>query len=204
MRQILLYLGITYSAIYDYLHFSVLNKISRYLRTGFFARQMLHLGDKSSFEKNVRIVHPENIWMGDCVHVGNSCVLYTKKCSRISKESPLICIGNHVDIGDWCHITAVSGITICENVLIGKSVTITDNSHGLISESDIPPLKRQIASKGIVVIERNVWIGDKCTILPGVTIGEGSIIGANSVVTKSVPPHSVVVGIAAHIVSQKL
>lgn len=202
MRQFLLYLGFISSVLYDYLHLSGLNKIVRYIRTGGFARRMLHLGAKSSFEKNVRLVHPENIWMGDCVHLGNSCVLYTKRCNETDKESPLIRIGNNVDIGDWCHITAINGIKISENVLIGKGVTITDNSHGSISESEIPPLKRQVESKGAVIIGKNVWIGDKCTILPGVTIGEGSIIGANSVVTKSVPSHSVVVGNPARIVSQ--
>ena len=55
-------------------------------------------------------------------------------------------------------------------------------------------------SKGPVIIQDNVWIGEKATILPGVTIGEGAIIGANSVVTKDVPAKSLVVGCPAKIV----
>lgn len=58
----------------------------------------------------------------------------------------------------------------------------------------IPPAKRLIYSKGEIIIEDNVWIGDKATILAGVKIGEGSVIGANTVVTKDIPPYSVAVG----------
>ena len=57
-----------------------------------------------------------------------------------------------------------------------------------------PPIKRKIYSKGPVIIGKNVWIGDKATTLPGVTIGDGAVIGANTVVTKDVPPFCIVVG----------
>lgn len=73
---------------------------------------------------------------------------------------------------------------------------ITDNSHGETDYDSLkmPPIKRPITSKGPVIIGNNVWIGDKATILPGVTIGDGSVIAANAVVTKDVPPYSVVGG----------
>lgn len=57
-------------------------------------------------------------------------------------------------------------------------------------------------SKGDVSIGKNVWIGEKATILPGVTIGEGSIIGANSVVTKNIPPYSIACGIPAKVIKK--
>lgn len=73
---------------------------------------------------------------------------------------------------------------------------ITDNSHGQTDTPDLNtiPSERPLVTKGPVIIEDNVWIGDKATILPGVRIGRGSIIGANAVVVKSVPPHSLVGG----------
>lgn len=73
---------------------------------------------------------------------------------------------------------------------------ITDNSHGETDYDSLKmlPIKRPITSKGPVIIGNNVWIGDKATILPGVTIGDGSVIAANAVVTKDVPPYSVVGG----------
>ena len=57
--------------------------------------------------------------------------------------------------------------------------------------------EREVYSKGPVIIEKNVWIGDKVTILPGVTVGQGAVIAANSVVSKDVPAFSVVGGIPA-------
>lgn len=91
---------------------------------------------------------------------------------------------------------------IGEFCLTGKWVTITDNSHG---ETDydsllLPPKQRKITTKGPVVIGRNVWIGDKATILPGVTIGDGAVIAASAVVTKVVPAYSVVGGNPAKII----
>lgn len=85
-------------------------------------------------------------------------------------------------------------------------MTITDNSHGETDYSslNLPPGKRPITSKGPVVIGNNVWIGDKATILPGVTIGDGSVIAANAVVTKDVPAFSVVAGNPAHVIRKNV
>lgn len=71
-----------------------------------------------------------------------------------------------------------------------------------MSDLVYPPLLRPLYSKGQVVIGKNVWIGDKVTILPGVSIGDGSVIAANSVVTKSIPPYSIAAGIPAKIIKQ--
>ena len=62
------------------------------------------------------------------------------------------------------------------------------------------PQKRELSSKGIIKIGDNVWIGDKATILSNVSIGDGSIVAANSVVTKNVPPYSVVAGNPARVI----
>lgn len=114
---------------------------------------------------------------------------------------PSVIIGDNVSLGEYCHITAIECVKIGNNLLTGRFVTITDNSHGLtdLESLKLPPLKRPIVSKGTVTIKDNVWIGDKVTILPDVTIGEGAVIAANSVVTKDVPPYSVVGGIPAKI-----
>ena len=65
---------------------------------------------------------------------------------------------------------------------------------------DIAPDFRPLSSKGPVLIDDNVWIGEKSSIMPGVHIGKGVIVAANSVVTKDVPPYCVVAGIPATIV----
>lgn len=114
----------------------------------------------------------------------------------IQKLSPKLTIGSNCNFGAYNHITCTNEVTIGNNVLTGKWVTITDNSHGKTDEESLktPPALRPIVSKGKVIIGNNVWIGDKATILAGVTIGDGAVIGANAVVTKDVPSMGVVVG----------
>lgn len=118
---------------------------------------------------------------------------------------PSLIIDENCNFGDYLHLTCTNEIKIGSGVLTGRWVTISDNSHGIsaLSQLSIPPIERDIASKGKIVIGKNVWIGDKVTILSGVTIGEGAIIGANSVVTKDVPPFTIVIGNSMKILSPK-
>ena len=69
-----------------------------------------------------------------------------------------------------------------------------------IENLKLPPLERNLNSIGKIIIGNNVWIGDKVTILANVTIGQGAVIAANSVITKSVPPYSVAAGNPAKII----
>ena len=116
--------------------------------------------------------------------------------------SPEIVIGKNAHIGEYTHITAINKIQIGDNLLTGRWVTITDNSHGEIDYESMKtaPIMRPLQSKGPVIIGDNVWIGDKATILPHVTIGDGSVIAANAVVTKDVPAYSVVAGNPAKVI----
>ncbi len=117
---------------------------------------------------------------------------------------PEIIIGNDCNIGEFCHITAINKITIGDGLLTGRFVYIGDNAHGGLSweEANIPPAKRHLTSKGEIMIGRNVWIGDKVTILGGVTIGDNVIIGAGSIVTHDIPSNSMAAGAPAKIVKQ--
>lgn len=120
------------------------------------------------------------------------------------KFSPNISIGNNVLIQKDCHIGAINNIVIGNNVLIASKVYISDHSHGEISGQVLldPPAKRKLYSKGPVIIEDNVWLGEGVVVLPNITIGENSIVGANSVVTKSIPKNSVVAGNPARIIRE--
>lgn len=116
---------------------------------------------------------------------------------------PEVTIGNGCSFGDYLHLTCINKITIGNGVLTGRWVTITDNSHGTSQEiiEGQNPSRRKLYSKGPVVIGDNVWIGDKATILPGVTIGKNSIIAANTVVTKDIPANSLAAGNPAKIIN---
>lgn len=117
---------------------------------------------------------------------------------------PEIIIGDDCSIGEFCQITAINKITIGDGLLTGRFVYIGDNAHGGLSweEAAIPPAKRKLKSKGEIVIGRNVWIGDKASVLSGVHIGDNVIVAANAVVTKDVPSNCVVAGIPARVVKK--
>jgi len=113
-------------------------------------------------------------------------------------------IGDNCSIGEYAQITAINKITIGDGLLTGRYVYIGDNSHGGLSreEAIVPPVRRKLKSKAEIKIGRNVWIGDKVTILGGVSIGDNAIVGANSVVTKDVPSNCVAVGMPARVVKK--
>ena len=97
------------------------------------------------------------------------------------------------------HIGAIDSVTIGDDVLIASGVYISDHSHGDYSSNNLqsspltPPVARPLASKPIVIGD-NVWIGERVVILPGVSVGKGSIIGAGSVVTKNIPSYTIAAG----------
>ena len=120
------------------------------------------------------------------------------------KFTPEILIGDNVSIQKDCHIGAINKIVIGNNVLLASKVYISDHSHGEITKEalNLPPSLRKLYSKGPVIIEDNVWLGEGVVVLPNITIGENSIVGANSVVTKSIPKNSVVAGNPAKIIKE--
>ena len=120
------------------------------------------------------------------------------------KFTPEITIGDHVLIQKDCHIGAINKIYIGNNVLLASKVYISDHSHGEVTAEalKIPPAKRRLYSKGPVIIEDNVWIGEGVVILPGVTIGENSVIGANAVVTRTIPKNSLAAGNPARVIKE--
>jgi acetyltransferase-like isoleucine patch superfamily enzyme len=110
--------------------------------------------------------------------------------------------GENFQMNDYVHITAIEEVRIGRNVLLASKIYISDCSHGSYSgdEKDSDPTSipkhRKLFSKP-VVIEDNVWLGEFVSVLPGVVIGKGTIVGANSVVSKSLPANVIAVGIPA-------
>ena len=105
-------------------------------------------------------------------------------------------IGKNVFINACCRFQDQGGIEIGDGSLIGHNTTIATLNH------DFNPLKRQNLTPSPVKIGKNVWIGSDCTILPGVEIGDGAIIGAGSVVTKSIPTNAIAVGNPARVIKE--
>ena len=162
--------------------------------------------------KNARLIRfpfrvrgKQYIKIGKGFTTGFNCRIDALNINNLG-EKYLIEIGENVEINDEVHIGATQKIIIEDNVLIASKVYISDHNHGSYKgdEQDSPmsiPKERKIYSSPIK-IEKNVWIGELCCILQGVTIGEGSIIGAMSVVTKDIPPYTIAVGSPAKLIKR--
>jgi acetyltransferase-like isoleucine patch superfamily enzyme len=103
-------------------------------------------------------------------------------------------IGKNVFVNHACTFLDMGGITIEDDVLIGPKVNLITENHPL------DPANRKALISKPVVIKRNAWIGAAATILPGVTIGENSVVAAGAVVTFDVPSNTVVGGVPAKII----
>lgn len=105
-----------------------------------------------------------------------------------------ISIGKNVFVNHACTFMDRGGITIEDNVLIGPKVNLITTNH------PINPAERRATISNAILIKKGAWIGVGATILPGVTVGENSIIAAGAVVSKDVPDNVIVGGIPAKII----
>lgn len=105
-----------------------------------------------------------------------------------------ITVGKRVFINASCHFQDQGGITIGDGAQIGHNVVLATLNH------EQAPERRSITTPGPIVIGENVWIGSNAVVVPGVTIGDGAIVAAGAVVTKDVPPNTVVGGVPARII----
>lgn len=111
-------------------------------------------------------------------------------------------IGNNVTLNEWVYVSGYGGIEIGDNVRIGHRTSILSSNHSY-EDIEIPICMQKITAKP-VQIENDVWIGCNVTILAGVKIGQGSVIGAGSVVTKNIPPYSIAAGVPSRIIKKRM
>lgn len=162
---------------------------------GFFTLEDLaDCGEGAVFESGVRVFHPENVYIGPDVYVGHDSILkgYFKNELRIGEGSW---------IGQQVFMHAAGGLSIGENVGVGPSVRIITSRHTEAGRST--PILHSPIEFGAVTIEADSDIGVGAVILPGVTIGRGAQVGAGAVVTKNVPPFSVVAGVPATLIRMR-
>lgn len=187
--------------IFPYSFITTIGRIHTSIYTAWIKNEFKISGN-ISIKGNLNLLGGNFITIGNKTGFGRHGVLQAWNNYKGEKFNPSITIGNDCWIGDYFNISAIKSITIGNRVLMGRWVTILDNSHGKTAFEDliIPPRIRPLFSKGEVVIEDDVWIGDKVSILPGVHIGKGAVIGSNSVVTKDIPAYTVACGIPCKII----
>lgn len=111
-------------------------------------------------------------------------------------HAEFVTVGKNVYVNHACSMLALGKITIEDDVLIGPKANLLSEGHPL------DPKTRKSMDVSPVVIKRNAWIGAGATILPGVTVGENSIVAAGAMVTKDVPANTVVAGVPAKVVKE--
>lgn len=179
-----------------------LERLSMMLYTGYRMGRFKHFGKTSRIRPIFDVLLGEEyISIGEECYIGRHVQLTASDSFQDQSFSPKIIIGDNCSIGDYSHVTAINEIRLGNNVRMGKNILITDNAHGASDWNlmETAPNKRPLYSKGPVIIDDNVWIGAKSSIMPGVHIGKCAIVGAGSVVTKDVPPYAIVGGNPAKI-----
>lgn len=166
--------------------------------------------------KNLKIALPRNIAnpdlivLGDNVNFGPGCFLLAlteyptakmqsfREMHPVQSFTPVLKIGNNVSATANVQISAVNSITIEDDVMFSSNIFVADHLHGFHSMHTA--FKYQDLQKiEPIVIRHGCWIEQNSIILPGVEIGEMSIIGANSLVNTSIPPRSMAYGSPARV-----
>lgn len=144
---------------------------------------------------------PECLHFGHGVRIGANTLLNAVTFNNGTKYNPVIKIGEGTAIGKYCTLSAINKVEIGKYVLFAAHVHITDHSHGY-EDISRPITPQTLITKGPVIIEDDCWLGYSCEILSGVHIGKHCVVAARAVVTKDVPPYSIVAGNPARIVKQ--
>ncbi len=172
------------------LRFRYLNKWRSLINTIWLKISGMQIGEGTYLSK-IKVTWPHQI------SIGKNCVVEHSvyfKFDGIWKEGPSIIIEDDVFVGFGCEFNIKKKVVIGKDSLIGSGCKFVDHDHG-ISLEDL--MRNQIGPEAEIVLEENVWLGTNVVVLKGVTIGNGAIIAAGSIVNKSIPPNEIWAGIPA-------
>lgn len=188
-------MAIQNNSIFNKLHFK-LRALSEKARILYFRLNGMTLG------KNIRLGRidvecPNSISMGDNCNIGSGCIFWIQNPYDPANR---ITLGNNVYIGKNVEFNCCYSISVGDNCLIASSTVFVDSSH-TFSLTEIIRLQPVVTKK--IKIEEDVWIGLNCKILNGVQLGRGCIIGAGSVVNRSVPAYEIWAGVPARKIGER-
>lgn len=184
-----------------------------WLRARLYPLIMRQMSSSVYIGHNVIIRNPANISLGNCTYIdsfvclegisdhpeggislGEGNYIYSF-CVISAAYHGYVRTGRNCSFSPGTQIFGTGGVEIGDNVLVGGLTTILGYSHKF-EDRNVPIIDQPITGSGIRIGD-NVWIGAQVTILDGVTVGSGAVIGAGSVVTRDVPPDTIVVGVPA-------
>lgn len=153
----------------------------------------VRFGSGLCFEGTIEIGTGNRIELGRKVKLGKQIYLGTWPSGKLV-------IGNDTYIGRNSIILAYQSVIIGNDCLIAPGCHITDTNHGIVAGELI---RKQPLNSKPVQIGNDVWIGAGCSILPGVTIGSGAVIGARAVVAKDIPSNAIAIGVPAKVIKYR-
>ena len=172
-----------------------------------FVKALLYRPSGVTFGERSYIHRPFSISGRDRVRIGKRTSIRSGLHIQAIKEyagityQPLIEIGDDVYIGSNAYFTAVNNISIGNGSVLSEQIYITDEFHGMDPDAGLI-MMQPLTSKGPVVIGRSCFLGFRASIMPGVTLGDHCIVGANATVTHSFPAYSMIGGSPARLLKQ--
>jgi acetyltransferase-like isoleucine patch superfamily enzyme len=187
------------------------------LRQEYYAGLLRHVGKNVRIGCGVKILNPQYVSLGDNVSIDDHCTLMARSERGIALQEGArlkygvyldtesaegyIEIGKRVYIGTGCCLHGHKGLEIGDDTLFAQNITITPYSH------KFEELGKTIISQGghsrKITIGRDCYLGMSVSVVYSADIGEGSVIGAGSVVVKTIPPFSVAVGVPAKVMRKR-
>ncbi len=196
--------------------------IGMLLRQIFWPRLFGSCGRKPAFARGIVLRHPGKIHLGNAVVISENCILdeRNEQTDRVivleddvilSNNVVLSCKNGTIFIGKATGInssaiiqsTNACPVSIATDGIIGQMSFVVGGGSYNVNRLDIPIREQGIKDDGGVTIDKNVWLGANVSVLGGVNIGEGSVVAAGAVVSKSVPSFSIAKGVPARVTGNR-
>ena len=192
------------------------------LRQLFWPRLFRSCGKKVYFGSNVTLMHPNRIAIGDRAVIGNGCVLDARNPSSevaitigsdvmlshgvmLSCKNAIITLGERVGMGPYTVVQATNDdpVLIDDDAVIAAHCYIAGGGQYQMDRLDVPIARQPMRRTGETRIGAGVWLGAHVDVLGGVTVGRDSVVGAGSVVTRSLPEMAICVGMPARVLRRR-
>ena len=175
----------------------IIKTIYSYIQYPILISKLHSIGKNVFIRKGFSVEGHSGIDLGNNVRIGKNCRF---ECYSNGKRLGKIVVNDGCSFNHYTTILSGGDILIGQNTRFGSFVTILGESHGINPEKGIYH-KQPLICKDVIIGEY-VWVGEKVIIMPGVKIGDWSIIGAGAIVTKNIPAYSIAVGNPAKVIKQ--